>query len=226
MAQDAPNYSAAWVALASPAEELQVAEGRWASVVQFRPERTFLLGDAVVDAVRGKLLIASGVRMIAMAGGSALACELERPAHDYFVGCVEDKDGDGRFETYFDLNHANPLLFSAFRQPRAKDRAINPVSLTPAPLAGGPVSLVLFYKNRAELAGASQFELCVLDADVSNPWRDKTVGRGCLPMITIGDQDYPREVSVYGRKLTFRGRDAAGVRITVDGAPADLAVRL
>jgi hypothetical protein len=224
-AQDKPNYSAAWIAIAEAPHELHVAEGRWAAVARFRPERLFTLDGAATDA-RGKVLLMAGTRMIGMAGRAGLACQLERAPHDYFVGCVEDKDGDGRFETYFDLNHANPFLFSAFRQPRAKDRAIGPVSLAPATAGDVSASMVLFYRNRAELTGRSRFELCVLHPDNRNPWGDKTVGRGCLPPIDIGDGEFPREVSAYGRTLRFLSRDAEGARVVVAGAPADMPVRL
>ena len=231
-AQDKPNYFAAWVAVAEPAgKETRIAEGRWAPVVRFRPETVFVLDSPAVDAAKGNTLLAAGTRMVGMAGRPGLACELERPRGGYLIGCVEDKDGDGRFETFFDLNHANPFLFSAFRQPRSKDRAIGPLSLSPAsastaPAGGEPVSMVLFYRNRAELTGVSRFELCVLQPDNRNIWGDKAVGRGCLPAISIGDHDFPRAVPIYGRTLTFLSRDADGVTIAVTGADADLPARL
>ncbi len=226
MGQDKPNHAAGWVAVAELSQDLRIAEGRWATVVRFRPERLFVVDAPVVDAANGKVLIASGTRMIGMAGRADLACEYGRSAHDYFVGCVEDKDGDGRFETFFGLNHANPVLFSGFRPPRAKDRAVGPVSLTPAPADGASVGMVLFYRNRAELRGVSQFELCVLDTNNQNLWGDKTFGRGCLPTMSIGDGELPREVSAYGRTLKFLSRDAEGVRVSVTGVEADLPARL
>lgn len=229
-AQDKPNYFAAWVAIAEPArQDVRVAEGEWAPVIRFRPQRVFSSGEPVVEASKGKTLIAAGTQMAAMAGRDNLACELERPRGDYFIGCVEDKDGDGRFETFFDLNHGNPFLFSAFRQPRSKDRAIRPLSLSPvadAAAGSAPVSMVLFYRNRAELGGVSRFELCVLRPNNKNLWGDKTVARGCLPAISIGDTQYPRDVAVYGRTLTFLSRDANSVHVAITGADSDMAVRL
>lgn len=226
-AQDRPNYFAAWVAVAEPArQDLRIAEGKWATVVRFRPARTFALDGAVVDAAKGKALLAADTPMIGMAGRANLACEVERPRGHYLIGCVEDKDGDGRFETFFDVNHANPFLFSAFRQPRSKDRAIRPISLSFAPAGDEPVGMVLFFKNRAELTGVSRFQLCVLHADNRNLFSDKSVARGCLPDITIGDSEYPRSIPIYGRTLTFLSRDADGAKVAITGAEADTPVRL
>lgn len=230
VAQDRPDHFAAWVAVAEPAhDDIRIAENQWAPVLRFRPDRVFKLDEAAVEATGGKTLLAAGTLMIGMVDRPGLACELERPRGAHLVGCVEDKDGDGRFETFFDLNHNNPYLFSAFRQPRSKDRPVRPLSLSPtAPqLDGGePVSMVLFYRGHAALRGASAFELCVLRPDNRNLWGDKTVARGCLPMITIGDADYPRKLSIYGRTLTFVSRDAEGVTVSVTGATTDTPARL
>jgi len=227
-AQEGPGHIAAWVAVAEPARaDIRVAEGEWTPLLRFRPAKTVALDEAATDISKGKVHIAAGTRMIAMAGRSNLFCELERPRGDYLVGCVEDKDGDGRFETFFDLNHANPFLFSALRQPRSKDRAIQPLSLSPVAVAGEePVNMVLFFKNRAELPKVSQFELCVLRTNNRNIWGDKTVARGCLPAINIGDGQFPRSVPIFGRTLTFLSRDGEGARIAITGADNDIAVRL
>lgn len=221
------GYVAGWVAVAGAGQpDLLIAEKQWESIIRFRPAARFVLDGAAVEPGRDKPLLNAGTAMIGIANHPGVACELERPRGDYFVGCVADKDGDGRSETFFNLNHANPFLFSALRQPRAKDRAIAPVTLTPQAAGDAAVEMVLFYASRAEVTGRNTFQLCVLRPDNRNIWGDKTVARGCLPSVTMGDNDFPRGLALYGRNIMFKSRDGAGVRISVSGADADVPVRL
>jgi hypothetical protein len=224
-----PGYRADWVAVAQPAvSDMRIPEGKWQSAIRFRPAKIFVLDADVTPVGKNKPALAAGTVMIGMTTHARVACELDRPRGDYFVGCVEDRDGDGRSETFFELNHANPFLFSALRQPRHKDKAIAPVTLT-ARLSSGDengVEMVLFYRNRAELVGKNVFELCVLRADNRNMWGDKTQARGCLPPITIADSEFPRKMTAYGRVIEFKSRDEAGALVAVSGADADLPVLL
>ncbi|MGV3479669.1 MAG: hypothetical protein ACO1O3_06950 [Sphingobium sp.] len=222
-----PGYIAGWVAVAQPQPiEVRIAEKGWKPVAGFRPAVSFALDSDAIEAGKSKPMLRGGTAMIGIANHERVACELERPRGDYFVGCVQDKDGDGRFETFFELNHANPFLFSALRQPRHKDRPIAPVSLTRREAGGAPVEMMLVYRNRAELSGISQFELCVLRPDNRNIWGDKMVARGCLPPVSIGDGDFPRRVEAYGRTIEFRSRNADGALVSISGAVVDIPVRL
>ena len=220
-----PGYIAGWQALAhAEQKDLQVAESHSVPIVTLRPDRLFTVGGPVVE--NGKTLLAAGTAMIGIAGRDNVACEFERRRGKYASLCVEDKDRDGRFETAFFLNHANPFLFSALRLRGASDHSIQPVSLAEAPRDGVPVQMVLHYFNHSGIIGGSTFELCVLRANNRNLWGDKNVARGCLPQFLIRDGAFPKMVPVLGREILFLARDAKSVTVTVSAADADQPVRL
>lgn len=226
--KDQPNIVAGWLAVAqAQPQALRIAEGSWSPAVRFRPQALSALDADAIGAQDGKRRIARGARMIAITGLRGVQCELERPRGDHSVGCVEDKDGDGRFDSFFAISHGNPFLFSAWRLPRSKDLAIAPVTLSPA---GGEADfiaeMVIFYRNRSEMRGISYFELCVLRADNRNTWGDKSQARGCLPAIAISDTEFPRLVVRFGRMIRFETREGESAIVTVTGNAQDIPVRL
>jgi hypothetical protein len=226
------EYHAAWIALASPeATSVRVESKSWAKLVTFRPERAFVLQAPLVESGTSKSRLEAGTVMVGMKDGRGVACRLERPTHVYFVECVEDADLDGQYEAFFLLNHENPFLFSARRQPRhQKVTPIQPVTLGEVAAEQRPtLDMVLIYSKRSVIsaaAGAHTFQLCILKTGVRNIWGDKTVGRGCLPDVVVKDSEFPRQMKVYGRTLTIDAPVDGVVPVSVTAHPEDLPVAL
>lgn len=201
-----PSYRAPWVAVPNPEiMSVTVKEKEWAPVLKFRPAKTLVLEAAAKEIGKSSARLDAGTVMVAMDGEAGIACQLERPKGRYFIGCVEDFNRDGSYEGFFLLNHANPYLFSAFRQPRhQKHWKIEPVKLGDASAADVPeIKMVFLYENRAELVKQSRFQLCVMRDGVENIWGDATHGRGCLPSITINDGGNPVSFDLFGRSIVI-----------------------
>ena len=224
-----PSYRAPWVAMPNAAPvTVTVQEKQWAPAISFRPARTLVLENpAVEQGKRGAQLVA-GTLMVAMDDAARIVCEFERPKGRYFIGCVEDYDGDGRHEGFFLLNHANPYLFSAMRQPRhQKHRRIDPVTLrSVADKPASAVSMVFIFQNRSELVGVSQYQLCVMRDAVQNIWGDKSVARVCLPALSIKDGAEPRTIVLYGRTFRFASPVAGTATLTVSAQPNPIPAEL
>lgn len=233
--QSAPvqyEYRASWVAVASPESvSVEVESKAWARLFTFRPERAFVLAAPLIEAGKSKARLDAGTVMVGMKDAPGIACRLERPTHVYFVECVEDADRDGKYEGFFLLNHENPFLFSARRQPRhQKVLPIEPVALDDVPSAQIPtLDMVFLYSGRSVLSAASgkhTFRLCILKPDVRNIWGDKTAGAGCLPDVVVRDGEFPLSLPLFGRTLTIAAPADGKVAVSVTAYPEDLPVSL
>ncbi len=226
------EYRASWVAVASPERiTAEVNSKSWAQLVTFRPERAFTLAAPLTEAGKSKPRLEAGTVMIGMKDGQGIACRLERPKFDYFVECVEDSNLDGQYDGFFFLNHENPFLFSARRQPRhQKVLPVSSVTLGDAPAEQVPtLDMVLLYSARSVISAASgshTFQLCILRPGVKNIWGDKTEGRGCLPNIVVKDGEFPRRLQIYGRTLEIAAPVDGKVSVSVSACPQDLPVDL
>lgn len=201
-----PSYRALWVAVPNTEKlTVSVKEKEWAPILSFRPAHTFMLDGPAIESGKQSARLEAGTLMVAMDETKRIACQLERPSGRYFVGCVEDFDQDGRYESFFLLNHSNPFLFSAFRQPRhQKHWKIEPVTLRAANAVQAPeVKMVFLFENRAELAKQSRFQLCVMRESLKNIWGDATHARGCLPSISINDGAASVSLDLYGRNIVI-----------------------
>ena len=230
-AQSAPqaSYRAPWVAVPNTERVTKTAKEReWSPILSFRPAQTLVLDVPAIEFGKRGSRLEAGTLMVAMNATASIACQLERPKGRYFIGCVEDFDGDRRYEGFFLLNHANPFLFSALRQPRhQKHWKIEPVTLRPAPTSKVPeVQMVFLYDNRAELAQTNRFQLCVMREGVKNIWGDATVARGCLPTITIKDGGNPISIDLYGRNIIISvpavGLGSIALTAQADAIPVEL----
>jgi hypothetical protein len=224
-----PSYRAPWVAVASPEySSVTIKEKEWSSVISFRPAKTLVLDKPVIEQGKRGTRLEAGTLMVAMNDDLSIACQLERPSGRYFIGCVEDFTGDGTYEGFFLLNHSNPFLFSAFRQPRhQKHWKIEPVKLAAINEAQVPeVKMVFLFDSRAELVQQSRFQLCVMREGVKNIWGDATHARGCLPTISIKDGGDPVSLTLYGRKIVVSVPTIGVGNITLTAQPDAIAVEL
>ncbi|MCC7200447.1 MAG: hypothetical protein IT483_13125 [Gammaproteobacteria bacterium] len=226
------EYRASWVAVASPEPvKAEIDSKSWARLVTFRPERAFILTAPLTEAGKSKPRLDAGTLMVGMTDGQGIACRLERPKFDYFVECVQDSNLDGQYDGLFFLNHENPFLFSARRQPRhQKVLPVSPVTLGDAPAEQVPnLDMVLLYSARSVISAASgshTFQLCILRPGVKNIWGDKTEGRGCLPNIVVKDGEFPRRLQIYGRTLEIAAPVDGKASVSVSAFPQDLPVDL
>ena len=222
------EYQASWIALASPEPISVVVQSEsWARLIAFRPERALALEAPLIEAGKKKARLDAGTVMVGMKDDPGIACRLERPTHVYFVECVEDADLDGRYEGFFLLNHENPFLFSARRQPRHQKvvpvDALTLGSVSPEQLP--TLEMVFLYPARSGISaatGAHTFQLCILKPGVRNIWGDKTVGRGCLQDIVVKDGEFPRLLTIYGRTLTIAAPADGRVAVSMTARPEDL----
>jgi hypothetical protein len=224
-----PSYRALWIAVPnSETVSISVKEKEWSPLLSFRPAQTFVLKAPAIEVGKKTERLSAGTRMVAMNEGASIACQLERPKGRYFIGCIEDFDRDGGYEGFFLLNHANPFLFSALRQPRHnKHWSIAPVTLGSAMDSEIPeVKMVFLFDNRAELAGRSQFQLCVMREGVKNIWGDATHARGCLPTISIKDGGEPVSLSLYGRNIVISAPEVGVGKVTMSAQPKPVQVEL
>jgi hypothetical protein len=226
------EYHASWIAVASPDPvTAEVANKSWARLITFRPERAFVLPAPLVEMGKSKPRLDAGTMMVGMKDGPGVACRLERPKHLYFVECVEDRDLDGQYEGYFLLNHDNPFLFSARRQPRhQKVLPVQPVTLDNVATEHLPtVDMVLLYTERSVISAATgvhTFHLCILKPGVSNVWGDQTVFRGCMPDIVVKEGDFPGRVNIYGRTVEIAAPVDGKASVSVTAAAEDLPAAL
>jgi hypothetical protein len=226
------EYRASWIAVASPEPITADVESKsWARLITFRPDRAFVLTASLTEVGKSKPRLDAGTVMVGMTDGPGIACRLERPQHVYFIECVEDSDLDGQYEGFFLLNHENPFMFSARRQPRhQKVLPVVPVALGSATAEQLPtLDMVFLYSEMSVISaasGAHTFQLCILRPGVRNIWGDKTVGRGCLPDIVVKDGDFPRRLQIYGRTLAIAAPVDGRVSVSVTACPEDLPVEL
>ena len=224
-----PSYRAPWVAVANPETiSVTVKEKEWLPVLSFRPAKTLILQAAAKEIGKSGPRLAAGTVMVAMDNEAGIACQLERPKGRYFIGCVEDFNRDGSYEGFFLLNHANPYLFSAFRQPRhQKHWKIEPVKLGAASAPEVPeIKMVFLYENRAEIVKQSRFQLCVMRDGLQNVWGDATHGRGCLPSISIKDGGNPVSLNLYGRDVVISMSQVGVGTIKISGRADAVPVEL
>jgi hypothetical protein len=231
LAQSAPqpSYRAQWVALPNmEALSLTVKEKDWVPILTFRPAQTLVLVSPAIELGKRNARLDAGTLMVPMDATASIVCQLERPKGRYFIGCIEDFDKNGSYDGFFLLNHANPFLFSALRQPRHKKYwNLAPTTLRAATNSQVPeVKMVFLYDNRAELSQVSRFQLCVLREGHNNIWDDATHLRGCLPTIAIKDGGEAVSLDIYGRKVVVSALSAGLGQITISAQAEAVGVEL
>tara|TARA_R110001606_G_scaffold56104_6_gene136133 strand:- start:2649 stop:3347 length:699 start_codon:yes stop_codon:yes gene_type:complete len=224
-----PGYRAGWSILANPeARDISVEKDGWETVFTIRPKAILVTDQDIVDSASGKSLLDAGAKMIAIVNHPGVYCLLNRGKGSYFSGCIEDKNSDGFFDTFFKVNQTKPQFLSAIRQTRAKDVVVNPVKFNDVANASEiPVTdIVIYYYSRSGITGAHRFQICVMRQPGNNIWDDQKEGRACQPAIKVENDAFPKTLLIYGRTVTLQSFDGEKINLRISGFDKDFDILL
>jgi hypothetical protein len=201
-----PTHKAQWVILGDPAGERTISfkETTAENFARIIPNILMRL-DGDVALAGGKFRIPKGTLLVGVDGGTRLACEMIRRSGNESIGCLQDTDDDGAFDSGWKMRTGSEFLLNAFIAPAATKLPAPVKATTLDPRKDSPeVHIELFFENRAEWVKLNDLKVCIQRRDLKTIWGGVMPLRVCLGQgIRIKDKEYPYTLRMFGGSVVF-----------------------
>jgi len=196
--QDRPKYFAldwAMVGTNAPTQPVEVQKGKSVPYMTISPRRLFGLSEPVLDQDGKQLIPAGGVLGWAV-NHEGIACE---PTHQQFTSyfiCLEDTDGDQRFDGYIKIL-ASVFTYGAHTYHKymmgvfpvySRGGISKAVSAPPEmSVPSVKVDVDFYYAGQRTLAQGINVAFCVMVNDGKNIWGGPIREKYCQPSTSVPD---------------------------------------
>lgn len=199
-------------------------------------EKVFLPGDVITeahllprrlltidgDAVRadGKIVLTKETQLTALQAHLQSACAFTFAPSDLLqrfwrgasqkFACFVDEDGDGRFESTFNVTSSQIGIPSSYGKIPSKRTPINPVSYRQIPLSEGRnlPRLLFKYSHQDKITGHAYFGICVANSTTKKePCFDGYSG--------VRSDKLPKEIGAGGNLAVATAKQGSSVTLTV-----------